>query len=68
MEDLANRSIAFTDPDPNALCKKACAAGAKQIGETVDVHGEQALYMSDPWGNTIELVSCSFEQLLANRG
>jgi len=61
--------MGITDPDPNALLKKAVERGAKQIGETVDMYdGEQALYMSDPWGNTIELLSCSFEQLMANRG
>jgi hypothetical protein len=64
--------IAITDPDPDALCKKVLAAGGKQIGPVVEPFSalnetDRAVYLVDPWGNTVEVVSCSFEQLLANR-
>lgn len=64
--------IALTDPDPDALAAKVLAAGGKQIGPFVEPFGsldetDRAVYLMDPWGNTIELLSCSFEQLLANR-
>jgi hypothetical protein len=33
----------------------------------VGVEGKQrAAYVSDPWGNVVEVVSCSFERLMAN--
>jgi len=48
--------------------KKAGELGGKQIGETCDMYGEKALYLQDPWGNIIECLSCSFEQLMGNRG
>jgi catechol 2,3-dioxygenase-like lactoylglutathione lyase family enzyme len=61
--------MGITDPDPVALLAKAVSLGAKQIGETVSMYeGEQALYLKDPWGNVIEVLSCSFEQLMGNRG
>ena len=47
---------------------KAKELGGKQIGETCDMYGEKALYLQDPWGNIIECLSCSFEQLMGNRG
>lgn len=48
--------------------KKVVAHGGKQIGETVSMMGEKALYISDPWGNVVECLSCSFETLMGNRG
>ena len=60
--------IAITVADPNAVIKKVKETGGKQIGQTVEMFGEQALYAADPWGNVIELLSCSFEQLMGNRG
>jgi catechol 2,3-dioxygenase-like lactoylglutathione lyase family enzyme len=64
--------IAITDKDPEALCQRVIAAGGKKIGETVvpaSAVGENecTLYVSDPWGYTIEICSCSFEKLFANR-
>ena len=42
------------------------------MGDTVvpfEAIGEddEALYLQDPWGNTVEVVSCSFEMLMGNR-
>ena len=63
--------IAVTAPDPDSLCEKVIAAGGSKMGETVMPFGpeedDNALYFQDPWGNTIEVVSCSFEQLIGNR-
>ncbi|MCJ1298321.1 hypothetical protein MMC08_001110 [Hypocenomyce scalaris] len=64
--------LAITAPDPDELCERVVAAGGKKIGETVlpfVAQGEtdSALYVQDPWDNNIEVVSCSFEQLLGNR-
>jgi hypothetical protein len=67
--------LAVTDNDPEEMCRKVIAAGGKKIGATVvpasaagDGQKECTLYCADPWGNTIEMCSCSFEKLMANRG
>lgn len=60
--------IAITVADPDTVVKKCIETGGKQIGETIEMFGEKALYAADPWGNVIELLSCSFEQLVGNRG
>jgi catechol 2,3-dioxygenase-like lactoylglutathione lyase family enzyme len=64
--------ICLTAPDPDALCEKAVAAGARKLGSTITPwrhldEDDCALYIQDPWGTVIELLSCSFEQLMANR-
>jgi catechol 2,3-dioxygenase-like lactoylglutathione lyase family enzyme len=60
--------IAITVADPEAIAAKVEKAGGKRIGETVSMYGETALYVRDPWGNVVECLSCSFEQLMGNRG
>ncbi|KAK5115007.1 hypothetical protein LTR85_010045 [Meristemomyces frigidus] len=58
----------LTVPEPQAVCDAVCKDGAAQIGEMIHGYdGEGGLYLRDPWGNVIELLSCSYEQLLANR-
>jgi len=52
----------------DATVVKATDLGGKQIGETCLMYGEKALYLQDPWGNVVECLSCSFEQLMGNRG
>lgn len=60
--------IGVTAPDPDAVAERACQDGASRIGETITSYdGEKALYVRDPWGNVIEILSCSFEQLMGNR-
>ena len=60
--------IAITAPDPDGVADRACADGATRVGETVTLYdGDKALYLRDPWGNVVEILSCSFEQLMANR-
>ena len=66
--------VAITDHDPEGLCEKVVKAGGRKIGETVvpasvkEGERECTLYVQDPWGNVLEICSCSFEKLMANRG
>lgn len=60
--------IGVTAPDPVAVAEQACQDGASRVGETITMYdGEKALYLRDPFGNIIEVLSCSFEQLMGNR-
>ncbi|KAH7139327.1 Glyoxalase/Bleomycin resistance protein/Dihydroxybiphenyl dioxygenase [Dendryphion nanum] len=60
--------IAVTTPDVDAMCKTVIENGGEQVGETVSMGGqERAAYVTDPWGNVVELLSCSFEALMANK-
>jgi catechol-2,3-dioxygenase len=60
--------IAVTAPDVDACVKRVIDNGGKQVGETVAMGGEEkAAYASDPWGNVVEVLSCSFEALMANK-
>ncbi|KAH0831519.1 hypothetical protein AYO21_06351 [Fonsecaea monophora] len=46
-----------------AACERL---GGKLVGEKVHpVPGEAALYMQDPWGNIIELMTCGFDQMFS---
>ena len=61
-------SAGVTAPDPDAVAEAACKDGAKRLGETITMYdGDKALYLRDPWGNVVEVLSCSFEQLMGNR-
>lgn len=61
--------VAVTAPDPEAVARRACEDGAVQIGETVTVgDDERAVYLRDPWGVVMEVLSCSYDQLMANQG
>jgi catechol 2,3-dioxygenase-like lactoylglutathione lyase family enzyme len=61
--------IAVTTPDIDEAVKRVVENGGRQVGETVGMgKGEQAAYVSDPWGNVVELLTCGFEALLANTG
>ena len=60
--------IAVTAPDPAAVAEAACKDGASRVGETITMYdGDKTLYLRDPWGNIVEVLSCSFEQLMGNR-
>ena len=60
--------IAVTTPDVDGTAKKVVESGGKQVGEIVSMGGqERAAYVTDPWGNVVELLSCSFEALMANK-
>ncbi|KAI1267074.1 Glyoxalase/Bleomycin resistance protein/Dihydroxybiphenyl dioxygenase [Xylariaceae sp. FL1019] len=60
--------FAVTVPDFDATLDKAIQTGAKKIGNTYNSMGAKIQYIADPWGNTVELLSMSFERLLANGG
>lgn len=55
--------ICVTDCDPNALAERAAQAGAKRIGTMTSIAGHECLYLADPWGNVVEVLSTSFERL-----
>jgi catechol 2,3-dioxygenase-like lactoylglutathione lyase family enzyme len=60
--------LGVTHPNPEELCAEIVKAGGKKIGETVKLYdGDTALYVTDPWGTIIEVLSCSMEGLMANR-
>lgn len=60
--------ICFTVPDPEATYQIAEKLGAKKIGiTTMPARDEHVLYMQDPWGNIVELLSCSFEEVFLRR-
>ncbi|KAL1611842.1 hypothetical protein SLS60_000063 [Paraconiothyrium brasiliense] len=60
--------IAVTAPDVEGAVKRVLENGGDQVGEIVSMGAEdQAAYVRDPWGNVVELLSCSFEHLMANK-
>lgn len=57
--------IAVTTADPDMLATKVEQSGGRRVGKTVILpNGETALYVQDPWGNAIEIVSTDFEALV----
>ncbi|KAF2400944.1 hypothetical protein EJ06DRAFT_556417 [Trichodelitschia bisporula] len=60
---------AFTVPNPDAVAERIVASGGELVGKTVKVGpDDDALYLRDPWGNTLELLSISFERLMSGGG
>jgi predicted enzyme related to lactoylglutathione lyase len=65
--------ICITTPDVEAAITKAKKKGGRQIGDNVnlgeDLDGamRKAVYLRDPWGAVVEVLSCSFETMMANR-
>jgi catechol 2,3-dioxygenase-like lactoylglutathione lyase family enzyme len=57
--------VCVTDPDPDALADRVVSAGGSKIGQTVDPGniGVKCVYLADPWGNVVEVLSVSFESL-----
>lgn len=57
--------ICVTDTNPDDLAKKVESSGGKRIGRTVDPIGTgvKCLYTADPWGNVVEILNVSFDQL-----
>lgn len=57
--------IAVTTSNPDILAKKVEESGGRRVGKTaILANGETALYVQDPWGNAIEIVSADFETLV----
>jgi catechol 2,3-dioxygenase-like lactoylglutathione lyase family enzyme len=59
--------VGVTVPNVQETLHKMIKLGAKQVGELIEVYEDVATYVKDPWGNVVELLSGSFEQILANR-
>ncbi|PVH71906.1 hypothetical protein DL98DRAFT_87906 [Cadophora sp. DSE1049] len=60
--------ICVTDPDPVSLLAKIERDGGKRVGGWMDysrygLAGHRGLYMQDPWGNVIEVMSLSIERV-----
>ena len=57
--------ICLTHPDPDAFVEEVIAAGGKRIGRTADPigNGVKCVYVADPWGNAIEVLSISFAEI-----
>lgn len=56
--------IYITDSNPEDLAEKVVSEGGKRVGKTVDPsrRGEiTCLYLSDPWGNVVEVLDVGFE-------
>ncbi|KAK5062593.1 hypothetical protein LTR84_004666 [Exophiala bonariae] len=65
--------ICITDPDPEGLLKNVISDGGKQIGDWMDysrygLYGQKGVYMQDPWGNTVEVMSLSIERVCSAGG
>ncbi|RYP63230.1 hypothetical protein DL769_007037 [Monosporascus sp. CRB-8-3] len=59
--------FAITTPDIEAMRRKVLECGGKAVGGVGTLDGEEGTYVQDPWGNIVELITVSYEQLLCNR-
>lgn len=65
--------ICVTVVDVEDAVQRVINMGGKQVGEMVelgeDYHGDmrRASYVKDPWGTVVEVLSCGFEALMANK-
>ncbi|KAH0845938.1 lactoylglutathione lyase [Fonsecaea pedrosoi] len=58
----------FTVANVEETARRAIESGGKNVGVLVEpAEGEQAFFVQDPWGNVIELLSCSFDVLFLKR-
>lgn len=54
----------LTVPDVETTVAEAVTAGARRVGGMIEpLPGHKACYLQDPWGNTLELLSCTINQL-----
>ncbi|KAK3934822.1 Glyoxalase/Bleomycin resistance protein/Dihydroxybiphenyl dioxygenase [Diplogelasinospora grovesii] len=59
--------VAMTVADPEKSCAEVVKTGGRKLGETVPMpHRNLVVYCQDPWGNAIELLTTSFEQMVLN--
>lgn len=52
--------IAITVGDVDVTCRNVVSTGGQQIGKTIQMGSDKALYLMDPWGNVIELLTRDF--------
>ena len=57
--------ICVTDPHPATLASKVETSGGQRVGESIkSADGfEEVIYLSDPWGNVVEVQRVSFDQM-----
>lgn len=56
--------ICVTVIDVDVKTAECIGMGAKQVGETVVLTPSyRAAYLQDPWGNVVELLNCSMQEL-----
>jgi catechol 2,3-dioxygenase-like lactoylglutathione lyase family enzyme len=58
--------ICVTDAQPLQLAERVVVAGGQMVGQAVELGRDASvgcLYVADPWGNVIEILSTSFERL-----
>lgn len=57
--------ICVTHANPDDFVEKVIEAGGKRIGQTADPIGTgvRCVYVADPWGNAIEVMSISFTEI-----
>jgi catechol 2,3-dioxygenase-like lactoylglutathione lyase family enzyme len=65
--------ICVTDPNPESLVEKVGRDGGKQLGGWMDysrygLAGHKGVYMQDPWGNVVEVMSISIERVCSAGG
>lgn len=63
--------LCVTDPNPEALALRFEAEGGRRLGTKMDyarsmLHGHYGLYLQDPWGNVIEVMSLSLERVASS--
>ncbi|KAH7148223.1 Glyoxalase/Bleomycin resistance protein/Dihydroxybiphenyl dioxygenase [Dactylonectria macrodidyma] len=60
--------IALTTADVNATAEKVEQNGGKRIGPNMPLSlNHVACYVEDKWGNAIELITGSFEEIISDR-
>ncbi|CAH0040763.1 unnamed protein product [Clonostachys rhizophaga] len=59
--------LCVTDSNPDALVDKVVKHGGKRIGKTIrnTLSRSICLYCKDPWGNILEILDMSFDQMAA---
>ncbi|KIX08856.1 uncharacterized protein Z518_03513 [Rhinocladiella mackenziei CBS 650.93] len=55
--------LCLTVPNVEEKVKEAVKKGASVVGEMDLAGGERTAYLQDPWGNVVELLSLTFDQL-----
>lgn len=56
--------IAVTVDDVEATCRHVICTGGRKIGETIQIGSDKAVYLMDPWGNVIELLTRCFQKVI----
>lgn len=56
--------IAVTVDDVEATCRHVVCTGGQKIGETIQMGPDKAVYLMDPWGNVIELLTRCFKNVI----